>query len=111
MATKLRLRRDETGPESGEEVHTLRFPVEAVSAMPAPSRPRRGDLGGGEIIGRVRPSIPKRPPSSDELIRQIERTLDRVQERFDDLKGQIEERGYRISPWGGDDDWDRPSAA
>lgn len=108
MTTKLKLRRDETPTDSSPaEARTLRFPIEAVSAMPAPSQPRRS--GERAVAGRVRPSISKNPPSSDDLVRQIERTLDRVQERFDDLKGQIEE-GYRISPRGSDD-WDRPSAA
>jgi hypothetical protein len=108
MTTRLKLRRDETETDPSPEGRTLRFPVEAVSSLPAPSRPRQAGRGGA-VAGRVRPSIPQRPPSSDDLVRQIERTLDRVQERFDDLKGQIED-GYRISPRG-PGDWDRPSAA
>ena len=107
--TKLRLWRDETEPESQGEARTLRFPTAAVSAMPAPSRPGRS---GTAVAGRVvRPSISHRPgsTSSDDLVRHIERTLDRVQEKFDDLKGQIAQN-YRITPED-PDDWPRPSAA
>lgn len=93
MTTKLRLWRGDAETEQTEEPRTLRFPVEAVSAMPAPARPRRG----GAVVGRVRPSIrPTQPGGTDELVRHIEETLDRVQSRFDDLKSQLAE-SYRLT--------------
>jgi len=88
MTTKLRLWRGDSDGQTQEEVRTLRFPVEAVAAMPAPARPRRG---GAAVVGRVRPSIRPGPtPAGDhDLVRHIEETLDRVQARFDDLKQQL----------------------
>lgn len=89
MTTKLRLwRGDSDGQTHEEPPRTLRFPVEAAAAMPAPTRVRRG---GSAVAGRVRPSIGRgpTPAGDDDLVRHIEETLDRVQARFDDLKQQL----------------------
>jgi len=113
MTTKLRLwRGDSDGRAQEESAPTLRFPVEAAAAMPAPARLRRG---GSAVAGRVRPSIRPgpTPAGDDELVRHIEATLDRVQARFDDLKQQLAEsppRGPRLTFPRRDDDSPRPAA-
>lgn len=106
---KLRLRRDAALPEPvGEEIsedRPLLFPVEAVRSLPG-----RGWRG----LGRDDAPVDEHRDGviySTDLVRQIESTLDLMQERIDDVKGQIDSAFRLVFPpptAGGDY---RPSAA
>ena len=101
MKLKLKLHQDPVShePEPGA---SLRFPVRAVRAMPIPSK-THGRLTHQENGVHEQDKNVMRHP---ELIRQIERTLDRMQAGIDQLNEHV--NNYKFP---GAQNEDRPRAA
>ena len=97
--TRLRLWR-ETSPAERDrsEERVLRFPTDAVRGFP--TRGERDENAPGRATD---PAI-----TSRQLIRDIEATLDRMQDRLNDVREQVDEA---FRPNFSSDDSDRPSAA